>query len=442
MLPRSDRPLWRPYTQEGLADPPVVLERAEGAYLHDRTGRRFFDGIASWWLITHGHCQPEIVEAIRSQSSWLDQVNFANFSHAPAEELAALLLECVPPELTRVFLSDNGSTAIEAALKMALQACEQRGHPERRRFLAFSSAYHGDTVGAMSVSGASAFNRPYGSVLFDVIRANHPTHSRASAEEYVADFARLIEVHHESLAAVILEPLVQGAGGMVVWPREAVRAVARLCRERDIYLIFDEVMTGFGRTGELFAMDHLGIAPDIVCLSKGLTGGALPLAATLVREEIYQAFLSRDKGRMFFHGHSFTGNPISCAAAVANLRLFQNAELASRRQVIENAHRGAFARMSRKLPLVDARVCGTIGAIELDVPEKSYTSRFSSPFQAEALRRGLFLRPLGNVVYLLPPYCAKAAEVEWAWEVVEAVAETYVRDHSTENSSEPPRQVP
>jgi adenosylmethionine---8-amino-7-oxononanoate aminotransferase len=409
------RPIWRPYTQEASAPPPLALERAEGAYLFDRQGRRIFDGISSWWLITHGHCHPEIVEAVQRQAGRLDQVTFANFTHEPAEELAEQLIRVTPPELTRVFFSDNGSTAVEVALKMALQASLQRGQPERQKFLAFAGAYHGDTVGAMSVSGASPFNRPYQKNLFEVIRAKHPLASGMAAEEYTRDFELLLEENHRSLAGVIVEPIVQGAGGMIVWPELAVRRIAELCRKFGVFLIFDEVMTGFGRTGTLFAMDRLGTTPDLVCLSKGLTGGTLPLAVTLAREEIYQAFLAEDKSRMLFHGHSFTGNPLACAAALASLRIFQRAATLEAVQGFGKIHQQGFSSLARKLPVSGFRSCGTIAAFECGEGLGYLSGKLGGLTQA-ALAQGLFVRPLGPTVYLMPAYCSREQELLEVWE--------------------------
>ena len=418
MQPLSSRPIWRPYTQEMTAPAPIEIVNASGAYFHTKSGQRIFDGISSWWLITHGHCHPEIVEAVQKQAAKLDQVTFANFTHGPAEELAELLIEITPPDLTRVFFTDNGSTAVEAALKMAIQACTQNGYPEKQKFLAFEAAYHGDTVGAMSVSGESPFNQPYRKTLFEVLRAKHPMLSNASVEDYTRDFEALIQEHHLCLAGVIIEPLIQGAGGMIVWPDAAVKRIAELCREYNVYLIFDEVMTGFGRTGKLFAMDRLGVTPDFVCLSKGLTGGMLPLAVTLVREEIYRAFFSECKSRMFFHGHSFTGNPISCAAAIANLKLFRNPSVLLNLELIEKVHREQFADAKKNLPLVDTRVCGTVAAIEVNTQETGYLSDFSARVSLAALKEGLFIRPLGNVIYLLPAYCSTVADLDTAWQIL------------------------
>jgi adenosylmethionine-8-amino-7-oxononanoate aminotransferase len=410
--------IWRPYTQEKTTPAAVKVVRAQGAHLFTKNGQKIFDGISSWWLTTHGHCHPSIVEAIQRQAAEIDQVTFANFSHQPAEELAELLIGITPPELTRVFFSDNGSTAVEVALKMTLQACQQKGLSEKSRFLAFASSYHGDTVGAMSVSGASPFNQPYTKTLFDVIRAKHPSTTAASVQDYVADFERLIEVHHRSLAAVIIEPLIQGAGGMIVWPAQAVQHIAKLCRSYEVYLIFDEVMTGFGRTGEMFAMNRAEVTPDILCLSKGLTAGSLPLATTIVCEELYQCFLSTTKGRMLFHGHSFTGNPISCAAAVASIKLFKEEQTLEKLKRIEADHQRNVETAKTVLMNTEFRVCGTMAAIELTGLFNGYLSEKLAALHEACLTKGLFVRPLGNVVYLLPPYCATKQELDDAWQIL------------------------
>ena len=401
-----ERPIWRPYTQEGASSPAVELARAYGATLETTKGQKIFDGISSWWLTTHGHSHPHIVEGVRRQAERLSQVTFANFTHEPAERLAEMLSTITPPELTRVFLTDNGSTAVEVALKMALQASAQTGRPERKRILAFEGAYHGDTVGAMSVSARGDFTRPYRETLFDVVRAPRP-----SDPEFAEIFAR----NAATLAAVIVEPLIQAAGGMLVWPDEELRTLAKLCRERDVILIFDEVMTGFGRTGSLFAMDRAGVVPDLLCLSKGLTGGTLPLAATLAREEIYRAFHSPDKSKMLFHGHSFTGNALSCAAAVANLELFREPEAIAKLERLTRAQATLSEQAARRLPVRERRVCGTMAALELDLDETGYLAGFSGHLMEVALDEGLFVRPLGHVIYLLPPYCTTETELEDAW---------------------------
>ena len=418
----NKRAIWRPYTQEQIAAPAIEIARASGAYLYSKAGQEIFDGISSWWLITHGHCHPRIVEAVQKQAAKLDQVTFANFTHEPAENLAELLLHFLPKTFTRVFFSDNGSTAVEVALKMALQACEQRGLLQKTKFIAFAAAYHGDTVGAMSVSGASAFNKPYRKTLFEVIRANHPSHSQADPSEYVKHFAELLAEQHANIAGVIIEPLIQGAGGMVVWPKAVLVEIAKLCRSHNVLLIFDEVMTGFGRTGAMFAMDKIGITPDLLCLSKGLSGGTLPLACTVVGEEIYTAFLDKSKDKMFFHGHSFTGNPIACAAGVANLQIYRDSDLTKKWREIESAQKENLEKIASELPLIDSRLCGTMAAIEIDMREPGYLNDFSGRFMQRALAQGLFLRPLGNIIYLLPPFSASSSDIERAWKTILACA--------------------
>jgi len=412
------RSIWRPYTQERIAAPPVELVKASGAHLFTKSGQKLLDGISSWWLITHGHCHPRITEAIASQAAKMDQVIFANFTHEPAEELAEQLIQITPPDLTRVFLSDNGSTAVEVALKMALQACSQLGQPNKQMFVTFEHAYHGDTVGAMSVSGDSVFNRPYGKTLFQTIKAKQTTLSTAPTKDYVSDFEHIIEEHHEEIAGVILEPLIQGAGGMIFWPPDAVKQIASLCHKHDVLLIFDEVMTGFGRTGKMLALDHIGVTPDFLCLSKGLTGGSLPLSVTMTTEKIYGAFLDSKKDKMFFHGHSFTGNPISCAAAVANFQVFKENNFTRNLELIEAAHNRSLEKLKHKLSIRDARVCGTVAAFNLPTESDSYLSSALDRLTTVTLESGLFIRPLGNTIYLMPPFCTTQDEVETAWSVI------------------------
>lgn len=420
----SDSPIWRPYTQEKTARPAIRIDSAQGAYLTTSAGERLFDGISSWWTIAHGHCDPRIVEAVRAQAGRLDQVIFANFTHEPAEELAEAVLRATKGRFQKAFFSDNGSTAVEVALKIALQACAQTGQVRRKKFLAFSGAYHGDTVGAMSVSGLAQYTAPYDGVRFEVVRARQPRHSQAPVSEWVADFEVVLERTHEDLAAVLIEPLIQGAAGMVVWPPEALREVARLCRERGVCLIFDEVMTGFGRTGRLFAMDRADVAPDLICLSKALTGGVLPLGLTLATDRLFEAFYSDDPGRMLFHGHSFTGNPIACAAATANLRIFEQDDVIGHLARLEAVHRLRLAEASRKLPLFDARACGTVAAIELRTGEFR-AGGLSAEICRCALAKGIFIRPLGDVLYLLPPYCTTVEQLNLAWDVlIECAAES------------------
>lgn len=412
----TDRAIWRPYTQEKIASGPVKLKGAEGSYLITEDGRRIFDGISSWWLITHGHCHPLIAEAVRRQVGQLDQAVFANFTHEPAEELAEKLTALTG--FQKVFFSDNGSTAVEVALKMARQACVQRGEPERRKFLAFSEAYHGDTVGAMSVSGKSAFSAPYESMTFEILRAEQPKDPRTPLSEWTKDFKAKLEQHHREIAAVIIEPLIQGAAGMIVWPDEAVNEIASLCRQHGVYLIFDEVMTGFGRTGKLFAMHRLDVSPDFVCLSKGLTGGTLPLSVTLTKQEVFDAFWSDEKAKMLFHGHSFTGNPISCAAAVASLKIFEQENTLAKISKFKEIHERNLAKISQNLVIENPRICGTVAAFEFSQLGTSYAHSSGETFCSLMLEKNIFLRTLGKTIYLLPPYSSTESDLNSAWDSV------------------------
>jgi adenosylmethionine-8-amino-7-oxononanoate aminotransferase len=387
-------PVWHPYTQHGLAGEPISIERAEGAYLYEKGGRRIFDAISSWWVNLHGHAHPRVAAAIAAQAGRLEQVIFAGFTHEPAERLAEKLLAIAPPGLDHVFFSDDGSTAVEAAVKMALGA-----RPGRSRIAALEHAYHGDTFGAMSVSARGPFTDPYKRQLFDVVRLP------------LADPAGALP---EDVAAVIVEPLVLGAGGMKMYPPERLRELAAACRKTGALLIADEVMTGFGRTGTMFACEQAGVSPDILCLSKGITGGFLPLGATLATGEVFDAFYSQDREKTFFHGHSYTANPIACAAAVANLEIFESEPVFERIAAIEAAHRRGLARFN-----VPTRQLGTIAAIEFPAGDAGYLSRSGPKLYESFLSRGVLLRPLGNVVYLLPPYCSTDEDLTLAYDAIQ-----------------------
>jgi adenosylmethionine-8-amino-7-oxononanoate aminotransferase len=403
--------LWHPYTQHGLASPPVPVTRAEGAYLYDAAGRAILDAISSWWVTLHGHAQPEIAEAIAEQARTLEQVIFAGFTHEPAARLAAELLRVLPAGLERIFLSDNGSTAVEVALKMALQFWSNRG--ERRPLIAaLENAYHGDTFGAMSVSGRGVFTEPFGQHLWEVARLPDPTEG-----DTVAALERLLDERAGEIAALILEPLLLGAGGMRMWTEEVLAALRARTRDAGVLLIADEVATGFGRTGPLFACDRAAVRPDIVCLSKGITGGFLPLGATAATAEVWEAFLSEDRRRTFFHGHSYTANPLACAAARASLRLLDG-DSGRRRAAIETAHREGLDRLRPHPRVRNPRVLGTVAALDLTA-EQGYLSPIGRELGRFAMQHGVLLRPLGNVVYLLPPYCTTPKEIAGVYSVIE-----------------------
>lgn len=421
--------LWRPYTQMRTAPPPLRIARGQGALLYDEAGRRYIDAISSWWVTLHGHAHPHIAAAIARQAGELEQVIFAACTHRPAEALAERLAPLLPAGLSRIFYSDDGSTAVEVALKMALQYWANRGQPRRRRFVALEHAYHGDTTAAMAVSAPSYFTAPFAPLLFPVARA-HTAYCyrcplglrRESCHiECLGRLRELLAAAGDETAAVIVEPLLQGAGGMIVQPAEFLAGVRRLCDEFGVLLIADEVLTGFGRTGAMFACEHAGVAPDLICLSKGLTGGFLPLAVTACREEIYAAFLSEDRRRTFFHGHSFTANPLGCAAALASLEVFAREPVWERIAAIAACHRRHLERL-RSHPLVgDVRQAGTVAAIELRERqgEPGYLAEIGPRLARFYLERGVLLRPLGNIVYVLPPYSIEPADLEQVWSVIE-----------------------
>ena len=407
------RHLWHPYTQHFDAPAPVTVTRGDGAYLYDDRGRRIFDAISSWWVTLHGHAHPAIAAAIARQAATLEQVIFAGFTHEPAARLAAALAGLLPPGLTRVFFSDDGSTAVEVALKIALQFWECRG--ERRPLIAaLEHAYHGDTFGAMAASARGVFTAPFAGHLFEVARLPDPSEDGAAT---VAALDRLLDERGAQLAAVIVEPLLHGAGGMRVWDAATLQAIRARTAAADVLLIADEVLTGFGRTGPHFACARAGVAPDIICLSKGLTGGFLPLGATVTREDIFAAFLSPDRRRTFFHGHSYTANPISCAAALASISLLD--EMSARaRETITCTHENHLVRLAGHPRVRNCRVLGTVAAFDLD-GERDYLSAIGGELGAFALAEGVLLRPLGNVVYLLPPYCSSADDLAHAYDVIE-----------------------
>ena len=410
------RHVWHPYTQHGIGEPPIAIARAEGAYLHDASGRAIFDGISSWWVTLHGHAQPEIAAAIADQARTLEQVMFAGFTHEPAVRLADALTGRAPAGLTRVFFSDDGSTAVEVALKIALQYWRHRGE-QRRLIVALENAYHGDTFGAMSVSDRGLFTAPFAEHLFEVARLPDPVdHDPAAALD------DLIRSRGRDIAAVIVEPMLLGAGGMRVWSADTLRALREITRRHGIVLIADEVLTGFGRTGPLFACEHAAVSPDLMCLSKGITGGFVPFAATLATDELFDAFRSPDRKRTLFHGHSYTGNPIACAAALASLALLDE-HSAERRRAIQRSHEAAAVRLS-SLPGIDnVRVLGTMLALELVATDRGYLSGVGPALRGFALERGVLLRPLGDTVYLLPPYCSTASDLAHAYDVIAEFAE-------------------
>jgi adenosylmethionine-8-amino-7-oxononanoate aminotransferase len=411
------RAIWHPFTQHGLGVPEISVKRAEGSYLYTDDGRAILDAISSWWINLHGHGHPHIAQAIARQAATLDQVIFAGFTHEPAERLARKLLEPAPQGLEHVFFSDSGSTAVEVAIKMAVGCWANRGHP-RTRIIALEHAYHGDMFGAMAVGQRGLFNAAYEKMLFEVSFLPFPAHGEE--QRTIDALERLLKADAGAFAALIIEPLVLGAGGMKMYRPAVLNDIAQLCRRHEVFLIADEVMTGFGRTGTMFGCRQAGVAPDLMCLSKGLTGGFLPMGATLATGEIFDAFYSKDRTRMFFHSTSYTGNAIACAAALANLEVFEREPVEARIAAIAQHQADAMTRSRKQWPVKDARQCGTIAAIELEVPDGGYFAELSPKLNRFYLEQNVLLRSLGNVVYVLPPYCTTPAELDRIHDAIEA----------------------
>jgi adenosylmethionine---8-amino-7-oxononanoate aminotransferase len=418
--------VWHPFTQVQTAPVPVPIREGHGTILIDSDGNEILDLISSWWVNLHGHGHPAIARAIGEQAARLEHVIFAGFTHEPAVTLCQRLTGILPTGLTRVFFSDNGSTAVEVALKMALQACHNRGDRDRTRFMAFDGGYHGDTVGAMSAGVSSKFFEAWKEMLFPVdimpVADTWLEDAEVEAKEAaaLASLERHLEAQGSRTIAAIIEPLVQGASGMRMHRPVFLRAVVARLRAHGILVIFDEVMTGFGRLGKWFASLEAEVVPDLVCLSKGLTAGFLPMSLTVTTEAIHQAFLDESIDKAFLHGHSFTANPLGCAAALASLDLLLDPACTAARARIEARHRQDLATILARSPLASHfRVQGTIAAFEMDLPEKGYGSGTSARLKQFFLKRGLLLRPLGSTLYLLPPYCITDAELDRAYAGIE-----------------------
>jgi adenosylmethionine-8-amino-7-oxononanoate aminotransferase len=407
-------PVWHPFTQHGLNEPIPEIVSARGEWLNCADGTRLLDAISSWWVITHGHCEPRISAAIAAQASQLDQLIFAGYTHPQAEALAHSLVEIAPPGLSHVFFSDSGSTAVEVALKMALGHWHNRREP-RHRIAVMEHSYHGDTIGAMSVGARGVFNSAYAPLLFDVAAVPFPG---AGAEQDALDALEALCGATEKPAAFIVEPLILGAGGMLIYSAQVLRQMREICARHDVLFIADEVMTGWGRTGTLFACTQAGISPDILCLAKGLTGGAVPLAATLASEAIFASHYSNDRADMFYHSSSFTANPISCAAANANLAIWREEDVPGRIAALGAALDAGLAMLSPHTHFANPRRIGGIAAIDLVVADAGYLSDVAPALRAQFLAEGLLIRPLGNTIYLMPPYCTDAGEIARAFDSI------------------------
>ncbi|MCX6394127.1 MAG: adenosylmethionine--8-amino-7-oxononanoate transaminase [Solirubrobacterales bacterium] len=423
--------LWHPFTQQQSwegDEPPLVIERADGCRLYDTDGNSYLDGVSSLWCTVHGHRQPEIDSAVRDQLDRVAHTTMLGLSHPSAIELAGKLAQITPAGLTRVFYSDSGSTAVEIALKMAFQFHAQNGHPERTKFVKMREAYHGDTIGSVSVGGMDLFHATYRPLLFETLEAEPGD---------IADLERVLTSAAGEVAAVILEPLVQGAAGMLMQPDGYLKAVRKLCDRHEVLLIADEVATGFGRTGRMFACEHESVSPDLMCLAKGLTGGYMPLAATLATEEIYAGFLGdHTEYRTFFHGHTYTGNPLACAAALANLEIFEREDIIPRVQQLAERLTGLLDDQVRPLPHVsEVRQRGLMCGIELEGFDPA--RRTGHLVTLAARLRGAIIRPLGDVVVLMPPLGITDQELD---ELV-AITALAISDASAEAASDALRQT-
>jgi adenosylmethionine---8-amino-7-oxononanoate aminotransferase len=429
---KSPLHIWHPFTNGALDPPPLLVQKAEGVYLHTADGRRIIDAISSWWVNLHGHANPRISAAIAAQTRKLEHVILAGFTHEAAEELAARLSKWLPRDLTHMFFSDDGSTAVEVALKLAVQHFQNLGRPEKSEIVALAHGYHGDTAGAMSVSDESPFTQPFRSMRYAVHRVNSAYCYRCPVGlkreschiECVQQLEVLLAERGDRIAAMIVEPLLQGAGGMIVHPAEFLQKVRALCTKHDVLLIADEVLTGFGRTGKMFACDLANVVPDLMCISKGLTGGFMTMGVTLCTDRVESAFRSENRMHTFYHGHSYTGNALACAAANANLQIFDDEPVFDRIAMSSKINAERLSQLRGMHQVGDVRQIGTMGAIELVAEDAGYLSSLRPKLYGFFLERGVLLRPLGNVVYVLPPYVIEPDELHRVYDVIAEAIET------------------
>jgi adenosylmethionine-8-amino-7-oxononanoate aminotransferase len=413
LVARDRQVIWHPFTRQKNMLPPIPIVKGEGTLLWDEDGKSYIDAVSSWWVNLHGHAHPYIAEKLYRQALQLEQVIFAGFTHKPAVELAERLLPLLPGHFSRVFYSDNGSTATEVALKMAIQYWWNQNEKHRKKILAFHHSYHGDTFGAMSVSDRSVFTLAFHDLLFDVVFIDTPTTTN------LPSLIETISAHAAETAAFIYEPLVQGAGGIKMYDVAPMDHLLKQVKKMGIICIADEVMTGFWRTGKSFASHYLSVEPDIICLSKGLTGGTMALGVTACSPKIYDAYMSDDALKTFFHGHSFTANPLACTAALASLDLLHEADCRHQIQMIcEENQQFAVQLQHSQLPYKNIRVRGTILAFEIEQGEDVYLNNIGALVTEQALSKGIYLRPLGNTVYIMPPYCISRAELQQVYDCI------------------------
>ena len=440
LIEKNLKYVWHPFTQmkQYEKEEPIIIDKGKGIYIWDVNGNKYIDGISSWWVNTLGHSNERLNNAIKRQLEKIEHVLLAGFSHVPVIELAQNLIEITPKELTRVFYSDNGSTAVEVALKMAYQYWSQSGEPQRTKFIALKNSYHGDTLGAVSVSGVDVFHKVYKPLLFEIFQADSPYCYRCPINkqketcncECLESVKNILKEYSNKISAIIIEPLVQGAGGMLIYKPEYLKRLRRLCDKYNILLIDDEVAMGFGRTGKMFAFEHADIVPDIICLAKGITAGYLPLSVTIAKEKIYRAFYSDSSAKTFYHGHSFTGNPLAASVAVENLKIFKEEKILESIQPKVKKLRNELEKFKELKNVGDVRHLGMVGAIEIVKDKASkeiyaLEDKVNHKIYKECLKRGAVLRPIHNVIYFMPPYVISESEIkrltDIAYESIKAV---------------------
>ncbi|MCD8024823.1 MAG: adenosylmethionine--8-amino-7-oxononanoate transaminase [Candidatus Gastranaerophilales bacterium] len=406
--------IWHPFWQHGLKEPIFEIACTQDEFLITNTGKKIIDGISSWWVNNLGHNNPYITDAIKKQACIMQQIIFAGFTHKPAIETAEKLSRFLPSKFSRIFYSDSGSICVEVGLKMAVGYYYNKFGKNKSKIVAMEHSYHGDTFGGMSSGAKSVFNRPYEKMLFDVIHIPYPIKGRE--EITIKEYEKILKSNADKIGAIVLEPLVLGSGGMLFYEPFILDELYRLSKEYDVMFVLDEVMTGFGRTGTMFAFEQSNITPDIICLSKGLTGGTVPLAATLCTEEIYNAFYGQDKSKMFFHSSSYTANPISLAAASAALDLWKDKKPLNDVKRINNYYKAHVKNFS------NARILGGIFAFETDGAKNDYTANIAVKLYRYFLENDVLLRPLGNTVYVMPPYCIKEESLDKIFALLENIA--------------------
>lgn len=416
---RDQNHLWHPYTQHKTAALPIAIKRGEGALLWDENDKEYIDAIASWWVNPYGHSNKFIADAIYKQLTTLEHVLFGGFTHEPAIVLGEKLIEILPRNQRKIFFSDNGSTAVEVGIKVALQYFFNKGE-KRTTIIAFENAFHGDTFAAMAASGISFYTQAFEGMFIDVVRI--PVPIKGQEKESFDALRELIQKH--DCAGFIFEPLVQGAAGMVMYEPEALGQLIRICKENQVLTIADEVMTGFGKTGKNFAMDYVNEVPDMMCLSKALTGGTIPMAITTFTQDIFEAFYDEDINKALFHGHTFTANPTGCAAALASLELLQTPEIQANLVRVNASHLNFQGRIRNHSKVKTTRVLGVIFALEIKTEDDfSYYGTLRNKLYDFFIENGVILRPVGNIIYILPPYIISDNQLQRIYQVVEVALE-------------------